>query len=181
MNEVLDLKNLPEPEQIDDSESVEPEVYPDGPAWVSAVAWQAKHVLSPGAHRKRQMLILGLAAIGIVIAFWQSSWLTFITIALALGTWEIRDRLIQPTRVSIDAHGLNLDGRRFAHAELSSFDVQRMPDQSFELSVLTKHWHLPRLRIPLGEQDPQEVHALMSQYVVNEPHPIPHLEYWLRK
>ena len=180
MSTLLDLKNI---EPVEEEQELEPEV-DDSPSFLAVpetVSWEAIRVVSDVVHRRRRMIIAVVAVLGAIIAFWQSSWLTFLAITLGLGAWEISDRYIHPVRASLDQHGLMLDGRHYAHTELTSFDIHRMPDEAYELSLKTKHWHVPHLRIPLGEQDPEEIYALLSQYVTNERHAVPLLDYWLRK
>lgn len=178
MRTLLNLKNIESVEEESEQDIIDPVSFADIPETIS---WQAIRAVSEAAHHRRHIIIVAIAVFGSVIALWQSSWLTFLAIALALATWEIAERFVHSSKASLDQHGLVLDGRHYTHTELASFDIHRMPDEAFELSLKTRHWHIPHLRIPLGEQDPEEVYALLSQYVANERHPVPLLDYWLRK
>jgi len=175
MSDVLDLRNTPEPDIIP-AASEEPRGSAEG-----TLAWEAQTRLSSRAWRRHYWAMGAMSVIGAAVAFWQSSWLVLATFAVCIGTWELRERLARPISVSIDHKGLVMNGHSFPHATLRSFEVHRMPDGSHELSVHTESWHMPRLRLPLGDTDPQEVHATLSRFVPEGEHPVPFYDRWLRK
>lgn len=146
-----------------------------------SVAWQAHHPLSADAWRRHYLLMAGFAVVGAAIAWWQGSFLTFLTVVIALAAWEVHERYRGPTRVSIDHAGMTVDGHRYPYAELASFDIHAMPDQTVELSIKTGRWHLPHLRLPVGDQDHEEVRTVLTQYLKESPHKIPYIDYFIRK
>lgn len=190
MSNVLDLKN-PEPVSGDESTTADvmtPEVVSADavpPSFngfaAQAIAWEAHHPLQGRAWQRHYMLMATLVFIGGAVAWWQSSVAVMIVTLLGAATWEIRERLSRPVSVAVDGRGVEIDGRRIAHADLASFDIHRMPDDTVELSLQTRRWHIPTLRLPLGEQDPQEIRAVLSQYVVESEHPTPLLDVFIRR
>lgn len=176
MSDLLDLKNI-ETDKFEEPLK-EVEVFSAIPEEVS---WESVRTVSELAHKRRHILIAVIAVLGTIVAIWQSSWLTFFVIALGLMAWEVADRFTYPIKASADHQGMTLNGRHYPYGELTSFDIHKMPDEAYELSLKTNHWHIPHLRIPMGEQDPEEIYALLSQYVLNERHSAPFLDYWLRR
>lgn len=171
MANVLDLKpTAPEPEPSSELFTV-PDIEP--------VEWKAHH---PLPSRARRYALMGtLALVGAGVAWWQTSALTFVVVLLGLATWEISERYARPITVHLDEGGLTVDGERYPATRLSSFDIHQMPDGTSELSIATTAWHSRRLRLHLGEQDPEHVRAILSGIVPEEEHPIPLLDWWLRK
>lgn len=202
MSNVLDLKNPPEA-NIDDTTDVvtpiealtvsEPNMpVPMGLDELTAltlaataaprtIAWEAHHPLTGTARQRHYYLLGGLVFVGALIAFWQSSFLVFAVVLFGAAALEAKERWSKPTNIAIDEHGVAVDGRHHAHADLASFDIHTMPDGTVELSLHTSKWHAPHMRLPLGEQDPVEIRTVMAQYVPEARHTIPPWDYFIRK
>ena len=145
------------------------------------IAWEADHTLQGGAVRKHYILLGTLAAVGGLVALWQASLTGFLVTLAGIGALEARQRWSKPMRVAVDEHGIGIDGHHYPHADLASFDIHTMPDGEMELSLHSARWHLPHLRLPLGAQNHEEVRVVLSQYIPEGRHPIPLLDYLIRK
>lgn len=146
-----------------------------------AVSWEAHHPLQGGALRKHYMILGSLTAFGVLMAVWQGNIIPFVVMFFAAITLGLRERWSRPVSVSIDETGVTVDGQEYAHTAFASFHIHRMPDETHELSLRAQQRLLPHLRLPLGEQDPYEVHAVLTQYIPEGKHKIPLVEYLLRK
>lgn len=145
------------------------------------IAWEAHNPLS-GEGRRRHYIVLALfMLVGGLVSFWQSSWSTLLVIASGIGMWEMRERFQKPVRVHANSQGLAINGNRYPHAQLASFDIHRMPDSTHELSIYFSSWHAPSVRLPLGTTDPIQVRAVLQQYIPEESHTIPLIEWYLRR
>ena len=193
MTNVLDLKH-PSPREPEEPESVqamaitatesEPgALVPDeGPGWDNEnIEWEAHHALPNSARRRNRMAMAGLAALGGVVALWQSSWMVLVAVASGLAAWEAHERTARPFPVRLGPRGLTVGDTHIPHARLGSFDVHRMPDGAHELSLRTDRWFQRYLRVPLGDADPDAVRAFLAANVVEEQHPVPLLEWWMRQ
>jgi hypothetical protein len=139
----------------------------------SEAEWEAHHPLSPRS-RRRQYILEGIAAVlGVAIAWWQSSWLILFMVIFAIAAWELRERFSKPVRVRVDAQGMTIDDYHYPHATLSSFDLHRTAEDRVELSVAIDQWPTSTMRVPLGDQDPDEVHAILSRYIPHALHEVP--------
>jgi hypothetical protein len=145
------------------------------------LAWEAHHPLSGNARMRHYYLLMGLVAVGALVAWWQASFLVFMVVLLGAGALAVREHWGKPTSVAIDEHGIAIDGRHHAHADLASFDIHTMPDGTVELSLHTSKWHAPHMRLPLGEQNPDDVRSVLLQYVPEGRHTIPLWDYLIRK
>ena len=190
MSNILDLRNPPEEELEEaevEAEAEVPDVDPtmEEPVFLSSVpeelSWEGHAPLSPSAWRRHYIALAAVAVVGVGVAVWQSSWLVFATLAVCVTTWEITERFSRPMSASVDSRGITLDGHRYPHATLTSFDIHRMQDGNHYLSVHAESWRMPRLRIPLGSMDPNVVHGVLSQHLPEGDHPVPLYDWWLRK
>jgi hypothetical protein len=145
------------------------------------VQWEAQNPLPSHARSRRYAFMGMLAVIGAGVAWWQASALTFVVIFLGLATWEVRERFARPVAARADERGVTIDGTLYPATRLSSFDIHRMPDGTHELSIATTAWHAQRLRLPLGDQDPEQIRAVLARIAPEEEHAVPLLDWWLRK
>jgi len=145
------------------------------------VAWEADHMLKGAARRKHYILLAALAGVGGLVALWQASLTGFLVVLAGAGALEARQRWSKPVQVAVDEHGIVIDGQRYPHADLASFDIHTMPDGEKEVSLHSARWHTPHVRLPLGEQDDEEIRAVLAQYIPEGRHPIPLFDYLIRK
>lgn len=181
MTNLLDLKNPPPEEPIETADEPVEGANLVGFLGPTEVAWEAHDVLSDKARQRHYYVLGGFAVLGGLVAFWQSSWTTFLVVFFGIAAWELKERLTQPVNVHIHDRGVTINGHHYEHAQLTSFDIHRMQDGSHVLSLLTDQWHVPHLRLPLGEQDPLVVRDVMRQYVPEATHPVPLFEWLIRK
>jgi hypothetical protein len=145
------------------------------------VSWEADHTLKGTAVRKHYIVLGALAAVGGLVALWQASLTGFLVVLAGVGALEARQRWGKPVHVAVDEHGIDIDNQHYPHADMASFDIHTMPDGEMELSLHSGRWHSPHLRLPLGGQNHEEVRTVLSQYIPQGRHPIPLLDYLIRK
>ena len=145
------------------------------------LAWDAHAPYSAAARTRRHWLSWGLVGAGLVTAVIASSWSTGLVVLAGIGAWTLWERLGGPSKVRIGARGVTIDGHHTPHANLASFDMHQLRDGSRHLSLRT-HARLARyIHIPLGEQDPDDLHDFLSRFIPEENHPVPFWEWWMRK
>lgn len=145
------------------------------------VAWEAHVPYSGEAHARRRYLAWGIVGTGLLTAVLQASWSTGLVVLAGVGAWMLRERLAAPAKVHIGPRGITIDGHHTPHAQLASFDIHELRDGSLHLSIRTDARLSRQIHLPLGEQDPAEVHALLSRFVPEETHAVPFWEWWMRK
>ncbi len=153
----------------------------DATNFSTSAAWTAHHPLTGAARRRHTMLAVGIAAAGLLISLWQRSPSAFIVLLIGAGVLELRQHMSKPTSVTVDHRGIEIDEQRYDHAAFTSFHIHRMPDDTLELSLKSEQPYLPHLRLPLGQQDPHELHAVLTQYIPEGTHKIPITDYFIRK
>lgn len=183
------------PEDIPDTETENADVTYEEPMDIGALAaamiesaelpksavWTAHHALQGEARRRHVYLSIGLVGVGVGISLLQRSVIPFFVLLAGAVALELREHLGKPSEVEIDQFGVSVNGKRYEHASFASFHIHRMPDDTAEVSLKSGRRMLPDLRLPLGAQDPEELHAVLTQYIPEEEHKIPLVEYLLRK
>lgn len=165
------------------------EVVPESPAaFLTAlltkpenISWSFEHKQTERQRMREYMFLAVTALTGGLVSWWQSSWLTLIVVFLGIIAWELHNRLPSGHRIDIDDKGVSVDGYRHRYQHLHSYDIHNMPDGSIHLSIMTSRWHLPQMHLPLGDQDHQQVDALLSRYLLRDEHKIPLLDYLIKK
>jgi len=182
MGNVLDLKNqdVVAPEVQEPTPEAEP-VLASFFSTPETAAWTIEHQRTERGRSREYMFLAGVAITGGLISWWQSSWLTCAVIVLGIAAWELHSRLPSTHRVEIDAKGISINGYRHEYARLHSYDIHAMPDGSTHLSIKTTRWHIPHLHLALGDQDPGEINAVLSRYLLQGEHKIPLLEWFLKR
>lgn len=172
-----EAETVPAPERIEDlaEAALAAAVLP------TAAMWTAHHPLEGAARRRHYLFSGALVGFAALISLWQGSPSAFIVVLLGVGALELRQHLSKPVSVVVNEHGLEVDGQRYEHASFASFHIHRMPDDTLELSLKSGRRFLPHLRLPLGEQDPYALHAVLTQYIPEGQHKIPLVDYFVRK
>jgi hypothetical protein len=145
------------------------------------LSWDAHAPYSGVAHKRRKLLAWGLVGAGLLTAALQASWSTGLVVLAGVGAWILHGRIAAPSKVHLNQRGCTIDGHHIPHAHLASFDIHEMRDGSVHLSLRTTARLSRYIHIPLGNQNPDEVHALLSRFVPEETHPVPLWESWMRK
>ena len=174
MSDLLDLRP-PEPQAADEPV---PAVLSFGP---EVLSWTVEHAPTERERNRERILMGSAVVIGGLVSWWQASWLTFAVVLLGVAAWELHGQFSSSHTVAVDDKGVVVDGYRHRYEHLHSFDMHGMPDGSARLSIKTTRWHLPHLHVPLGDQDPEDVRALLSRYLLQDEHRIPLLDYFLKK
>ena len=204
MGNVLDLKKpsaepespAPSPDGISVSPSPEPSEPPEQDPVLSEAseylkslhqaplaeetAWKMSTSPDDLEREKEHALLATLGAIGIGVAIWSGSIALVVIVALTIFTWEAHHRTHHEVDVHLGDGGVTVNGHRHAYDKLKSFHIQELPDDSWHLSIRPTRSIRPDIRLPLGDHSRDEVKAVLSQYLVEEEHPIPISEIFLK-
>jgi len=198
MSNVLDLKDfepgtVPSQSSIAEDVSVAPVIAQEnqdeptpeatlaGLDFPTTVEWTAHHPLEGPARNRHAFVSAGIVLMGALVSIWQRSPVAFIVLLIGAGVLELREHMKKPTTVAVDQRGIKIDDQSYEHASFTSFHIHRMPDETLELSLRSEKRFLPHFRLPLGQQDPHKLHAVLAQYIPEGEHKIPLIDYFIRK
>jgi hypothetical protein len=137
-----------------------------------AIRWQT--VLHHGVNAS-QLLRLSILAVvaGLSIWFLQRDSVALVFLALALLVLVLHHRKkSELTDVVANDAGVTIRDKTFHHKDTKSFWIEYNPEGLKELSLELTRWYSPYVKIPLGEQDPTELHAFLSAHLPEEEHRI---------
>lgn len=137
-----------------------------------AIIWSAPEVHDDLiSHTWRKVLIIFLVAMAFLMFFWQKSILTAITffaiaIMASVHFWQ------KPRHINcmIHSQGVVLDDHLHQYDALESFWINYDPEGIKELSLQTKSFFSPYIKVPLGDQNPVEVRAALLRFLPEEQH-----------
>jgi len=187
MANVLNLKNTQvEPQEIVAEEVPETISSAGTPSatdevFVERVSWEAS-IRPDVLERRKEHIMLGiLGSIGVAVALFTDNLLLVVIVGLVVFSWEMHYRFgSHEVRVDVNPEGVRFNGHAYPHARLDSFSVRRFPDGNWHLSIRQRGPMSPILRAPLGDTDQEEVRTVLSQYLLEEEHPVPFSELFLK-
>lgn len=157
MNEVLDLRKEYETE------------IPDEAGMVVWSAPEIHHELI--SHGLRKFIIFLLFAMAVLAIIWQGSLLSAITFAaIALVTSLHFSKKKIHGEYSVHPKGVTINERTYEYQDLESFCIHHNHDGLKELSLQSMKRLMPYIKIPLGDQNPEEVRNALSLYLVEDFH-----------
>lgn len=122
---------------------------------------------------KKLVLVVGLVfiLIGVLFLFWQKSVITavffFVTVAVM---WLTAFKSKKPLRWELSAFGLTVDSFPYRYQDLHSFWIEYQPGYCKELSIRSKKWYHPYIKLPLGQENPLKIREFLLQYLPEERH-----------
>ncbi len=115
------------------------------------------------------VLIFALAALAQI---YQRNIITTVFFGL-LGVMILVQAKRKPTtgQVKIGASGIKINSQIHEYRDLKSFWVDYQPHQGIkELSLQSKRWYMPYIKIPIGDQNPVKIRAILIQYIPEAEH-----------
>lgn len=110
---------------------------------------------------------VGIISLALVIIAIFTGNLLFAILAIVAGftiaLWGAR----KPKKITLclGGSGIRINERLYHYQELISFWIHYNPPAIKEISILTKSTFLPYLRIPIGNENPAEIRALLTRFL----------------
>ena len=144
------------------------------------VAWQASTKPDALERRKEHFMLGALGTLAVLVGLWQGSIALILIAILTVVAWEVHHRHGHDMDIEIDKTGVRVNGHRHRFERFKSFAIQEMPDGQHHLSLKPAAVFATGVRAPLGDQDGEEVRALLSSHLLEEEHTIPISELFLK-
>lgn len=147
---------------------------PEEVTWKSSVRPEALE------RRKEHVMMAVLVVLSVAIAIWVKSFPLAVIAFLTVLAWEVHHRTHHEMDMTINAKGVHINGYHHSYGRLESFSIQQLPDDSWHLSIKPSSTFAPLIRAPLGEQDHKKVRLILTNYIIEEEHPVPISELFLK-
>lgn len=178
MSELLDLRNKNhkdnEPEKRTNFDLPEKDAkrnMTENPE-ADIVAWTAPEIHHELiSHSLRKFIIVLLFAMALLAVVWQRSFLTAITFAVMGFVTSLHfQKERRHGEYLIHPKGIIANDKIYEYQHMESFCIHHDHDGLKELSLESNKRLIPHIKIPLGDQDPEEVRAALSMYLIEDYH-----------
>ena len=117
--------------------------------------------------------ISGIVAIGLLTwALWSKNFL--FAILIFVGYFTVVAYAIKKPRLidfSIEQKGIKIDNTLHHYEKLRSFCIFENPELKIkELSLRSKRKTMPYIKIPLAQQNPEEIKAVLANFIPQKKH-----------
>ena len=77
--------------------------------------------------------------------------------------------------------GISIDNQPYSYKELKSFWIEYALGDIKELSLESKKWYLPYIKISIENQNPMELRAMLSNFLPEKEHEVSLIDLFAQK
>ncbi len=145
-------------------------------------SWQVTaHHIPHGNKKSVWLSAVALIGGGALIIF-QKDFLAATVLILAIGVIVLhRYRPHRLIAVAVTQAGITVAGQTHYFKDLKSFWIEYNPGSICEMSLETKKWYLPYIRIPLEHQNPIHLRSHLARTLPEREHELSLIDLWMRK
>lgn len=120
--------------------------------------------------RKEWFWVLGILTLALVLAALLLKNILFASFILLAGFTLALYAVKKPRIInySISGRGIKIGENLYLYESLKSFWIRYDPPRKKELEIITKKIVFPRLVLPLGDADPNEIRSILTQILKEE-------------
>ena len=148
----------------------------------SRFQWEAPSFYYNPQKKYIALVVIALAAgAGTILYYGQDM---FLAILLMLSSFILilyANKKPGTLQIGVDQIGVLIDDRMYYYKELKSFWIDYNPHGSKELSLETRKWYLPYIKISIEKEDPVEIRSLMINFVPERIHEPSLIDFVSRK
>jgi len=74
------------------------------------------------------------------------------------------------SKVSVDQNGVSVNDHAYYYEDLKSFWINYIPNGPKEISLESKKWYLPHVKISLEKENPIEIRSFMIKFIPEKIH-----------
>lgn len=137
----------------------------------NSITWEADEYIYRPKTRDWYWAVAILSAGVVVVSFITANFLLGV-LALIAGFTIILygSRPPQKVRFAINHEGVVIDKRLYNFEDLHSFWIHYDPPHKKELGIISKKPFMPKISIPLADQDPNKVREYLLDFLEEEEH-----------
>ena len=135
------------------------------------ISWEAPSFYFNPQKRYLSLLIIALALAGGAMLFWQKDTLTAIFLVLSsLVLILYSNKRPEISRITVDQKGIAIGDTLHYYKDLRSFWLHYDPGNAKELSLESKRWYMPYVKISIENNNPLEIRSLMINFLPEKEH-----------
>ena len=135
------------------------------------ISWQAPSFYYNPQKKYLVTLIVGLLLGATVMLILNKDTLTAVFLILSSVVLILyATKKPQIKTIAIDRDGIHMGENSFLYEELKSFWIDYRPGQDKELSLESKKWYLPYVKISLEDRNPIEIRSWLMSFIPEKKH-----------
>jgi|SRR3989338_52048 len=135
------------------------------------ITWHAPSFYYNPQKRYLASIIIALLLGAVAILFLQKDTLSAVFLIMSsLVLILYANKRPEINKIIIDDYGIRVGGNSFLFSELRSFWIEYMPGENKELSLESKKWYLPYVKVSLENQNPLEIRSWLVSFLPEREH-----------
>ena len=135
------------------------------------IAWHAPSFYYNPQKRYLASVIIGLLFGAVAMLFFQKDMLTAVFLIMSsLVLILYANKKPELNKIIIDDYGIRVGENNFIFSELKSFWIDYSPGDSKELSLESKKWNHPYVKVSLEKQNPLEIRSWLISFLPEREH-----------
>ena len=135
------------------------------------ISWEAPSFYFNPQKRYLSLLITALALAGGAMLFWQKDTLTAIFLVLSsLVLILYSNKRPEISRIIVNQKGITVGDTLHYYKDLRSFWIHYDPGSSKELSLESKKWYMPYIKVSIENNNPLDIRSLMINFLPEKEH-----------
>jgi len=138
---------------------------------IPRISWEAPSFYYNPQKRYLSLIILALALGGSSLLFFGRDMLTAIFLLLvSLVIILYSNKRPLDSKITINEAGIMVDGNAYYYKDLKSFWINYNPNNIKELSLESKKWYMPYIKILTEKQNPLEIRSFLISFLPEKEH-----------
>ncbi len=135
------------------------------------ISWQAPSFYYNPQKKYLSMVIISLIVAGGGLLVFQKDVLSAIFLMLTSMMFIIyANKKPSISDITVDDSGVTVADAKYFYRDLKSFWIDYNPGGHKELSLESRKWYLPYIRVSIEDRDPLEIRSLMISFLAEKEH-----------
>jgi len=177
MAQLLDLRKKPKKENITKEQQIkivrkETDTTPplSGPT-APQISWTAPSFYFNPQKKYLSLVVIALAAAGIGMLVWNRDTLTAIFMLLSsLVLILYSNKKPEVSKINIDHRGIEVGETLYTYKDLKSFWIHYDPGNLKELSIESRKWYMPYVKVSIEDKNPLVIRSLLVNFLPEKEH-----------
>ncbi|MEX2090662.1 MAG: hypothetical protein WD989_00820 [Candidatus Paceibacterota bacterium] len=172
------VAEAPRAEIIEPTPPPEPDFAKSPPSFL----WEAPSFYYNPQKKYLAMIVIALVAGAVTLLSYHQDMLLAIFLMLSsLVLVLYANKRPDISKVKVDQAGVSINEKTYYYKELKSFWIDYNPNGLKEISLESKNWYLPHIKVSLEKEDPIEIRSLMVNFVPEKIHEQSLVDFIARK
>jgi|SRR3989344_6390552 len=135
------------------------------------ISWEAPSFYFNPQKRYLSLLIIALSAGGVAMLIFKKDALTAIFLLLSSLVFILySNKRPEISKITVNQAGVNIGEDTYYYKDLRSFWIHYSPGMDKELSLESKKWYVPYIKVSLEDKNPLIIRSLLINFLAEKEH-----------